>query len=83
MNAMMWIVLVAALILAAGGVAYFEAALRHNVFLQPSQPFPDQRDVSREAESKAQSASVNTPAPAEVALRSSALPHCETHQNQS
>ena len=43
MDAMMWIVLVSALILAAGGVAYFEVALRRNVFSQRSQPFPANR----------------------------------------
>lgn len=52
----MWIVLVSALILAAGGVAYFEVALRRNVFLQRSQPFPCQQNVSSEAEPEAQSA---------------------------
>ena len=67
MDAMMWIVLVSALILAAGGVAYFEVALRRNVFLQRSQPFPGQQDVSSEAEPEAQSA----------------LPRCDTGQSQS
>ncbi len=79
----MWMVLVAALILAAGGVAYFEVALRRNVFIQPPQPFPGQRDVNREAEPESQPASVNAPAPDEVALMSSGLPHCETSQSQS
>jgi hypothetical protein len=80
---MMWIILIAALILAAGSVAYFEVALRRNVFSQPSQSSPGQRDVSSEAERKAQPASVNTPVPGEVALMSSALPRCETGQGQS
>jgi len=79
----MWIILIAALILVAGTVAYFEVSLRRNVFSQPSQSSPGQRDVSSEAERKAQPASVNTPAPGELALISSALPRCETRQSQS
>jgi hypothetical protein len=67
MDAMMWIVLVSALILAAGGVAYFEVALRRNVFLQRSHPFPGQQDVSNETEPEAQPAH----------------PRCDTSQSQS
>jgi hypothetical protein len=80
MDAMMWIILVAALILAARSVASFEVALRRNVFSQPSESFPGQRDVRSEAERMAQPASVNTPAPVEVALISAALPRCQTGQ---
>jgi hypothetical protein len=83
MDAMIWIVLVAALILAAGGVVYFEAALRRNVFLQPSQTTPSQLDVSSEAEPEAQSASAHPPASGEVALMSSALSRRDTGQSQS
>jgi hypothetical protein len=83
MDAMMWIILIAALILAVGGVAYFEKALRRSPFSQPSPSSPGQRDGSSGAERKAQPASVNTPAPGEVALISSALPRCETGQSQS
>lgn len=78
----MWIIIIAALILAAGSVAYFEVSLRRNIFSQPSQSSPGQRDLSSEAERKAQPASVNTPAPGEVALMPSALPRCETGQSQ-
>jgi hypothetical protein len=63
----MWIVLVLALILAAGGVAYFEVALRRNVFLQGSHPSPGQQDVSSETESATQ--------PAEL--------RCDSGQSQS
>jgi len=83
MDAMTWIILAAALILAAGSVAYFERALRRSPFSQPSQSFPDQQDVSSQAEYKAQPASVKPPALSEVALISSALPRCETEQSQS
>jgi hypothetical protein len=80
---MTWMILIAALILAAGGVAYFERALRHSPFSQPSRSSPGRRDVSSEAERKAQSAPVHPPAPGEVALIRSALPRCETGQTQS
>jgi len=63
---MMWIVLVAALILAAGGLVYFELALRRNAFSQPAQPFPGQQNVSHEAEPGLQPAH----------------PRCETGQKQ-
>jgi len=80
MDATLWIILIAALILAARSVASFEVALRRNVFSQPSQSSPGQGDVSSEAECKAQPASVNPPAPVEVALISAALPRCQTGQ---
>jgi hypothetical protein len=83
MDAMMWMIVIAALILAGGSVVYFETSLRRNVFLQPSQSSPGQRDVSSEAERKAQPASANPPTPGEVALISSASPRCETGQSQS
>jgi len=83
MNAMLWIILVAALILAAVGVASFETALRRSPFSQPSQSAPGQRDVRRTAEPEAQPASVNSPAPGEVALMSSVPPSCETGQSQT
>ncbi len=83
MDAMMWIILIAALILVAGSVVYFEKTLRRSPFSQPSQSSPGQRDVSSEAERQSQPASVNTPAPGQVALIPSALPRCETGQSQS
>jgi hypothetical protein len=82
MDAMMWIILIAAVILAVGSVAYFEVALRRNIFSQPSPSSPGQGEAGSEAERKAQPASVNPPAPGEVALISSALPRCETRQSQ-
>ena len=83
MDAMLWIILIAALILAAGTVAYFELALRSSPFSQPSPSSPGQREVSSEAESNAQPAPVNPAAPGQVALMPSALPHCETGHSQS
>jgi len=83
MDAMMWIIIIAAVILAAGTVVYFEKSLRHSPFSQLSQSSPGPGEVSNEAERKAQPASVNTPAPGEAALISSALPRCETGQSQS
>jgi hypothetical protein len=80
MDAMMWIILIAALILAARSVASFEVTLRRNLVSQPSQSSPGHRDVSSEAERKAHPASVNIPAPVEVALISAALPSCQTGQ---
>ncbi len=79
----MWMIVIAAVILAVGGVVYFEKALRRSPFSQISPSAPGQRDVSSEAERKVQPASVNAPAPGEVALISSALPRCETGQSQS
>ena len=75
-------ILIAALIVAAGGVAYFEKALRRSPFSQPSRSCPGQRAVRSEAERQAQPAPVNPPAPGEVALISSALPRCDTGQSQ-
>ncbi|HLX96691.1 MAG TPA: hypothetical protein VKU37_13175 [Verrucomicrobiae bacterium] len=83
MDAMLWIILIAALILAVGTVAYFELALRSSPFSQPSPSSPGPREVSSETERKAQPASVNTPVPGQVALMSSPLPRCETGQSQS
>jgi hypothetical protein len=80
MDAMMWIILIAALILAARSAASFEVTSRRNQFSQPSESSLVRRDVSSEAEQKAQPASVNTPAPGEVALISAALPCCQTGQ---
>jgi len=80
MDATIWIILIAALFLAARSVASFEVALRRHVLSQPSQLSPGQRDVSSEAERKAQPASVNPPAPVEVALISVALSRCQTGQ---
>lgn len=80
---MLWIILIAALILAVGTVAYFELALRSSPFSQPAQSSPAPRKVSSEAERKAQPSSVNTPASGEIALMSSPLPRCETGQTQS
>ncbi|HUA68340.1 MAG TPA: hypothetical protein VMA13_07305 [Candidatus Saccharimonadales bacterium] len=80
---MMWIILAAALTLAAGSVAYFEMALRRSPFSHPSQSSPGQRDVSGKMERKAQPASVNTPTPGEVTLISSALPRRKTGQCQN
>ena len=80
---MTWMILIAALIVAAGGVAYFEAAMRRSPLSQPSRSFPGHREVSSEAESKAQPAPVNPPAPGEVGLISSALRRCDTGQSQS
>jgi hypothetical protein len=83
MDAMMWMILVAAVILAAGIVAYFEGALRRSPFSQLSPSSPGQRDFSSQAEPEAQSAPVNPPATGEVALMSSALPRGKTGQSQS
>jgi hypothetical protein len=80
MDAMMWIILIAALILAARSVASFEVASPRNLVSQPSQSSPGQWDVNSETERKAQPASVNTPAPVEVALISADLPRCQTGQ---
>jgi len=79
----MLMIVIAALILAGGSVVYFEKSLRRNVFLQSPQSSPGPRDVSSEAERKAQPESVNPPAPDEVARISSASPRGETGQNQS
>jgi hypothetical protein len=83
MDAMLWIILIAALITVAGTVVYFEKELRRSPFSQPSQSSPGQQKFNSEAERKAQPASVNPPAPGEAALISSALPRCETGQSQS
>ena len=83
MDAMMWMIVIAAVILAAGSVVYFEKALRRSPFSQPFPSAPGPRDGSSEAERKAQPASANSPAPGEVALISSALPRCENGQPQS
>ena len=79
----MWMIIIAAVILVAGSVVYFEKELRRSPFSQPSASSPGQREFSSEAEHKAQPASVNPPAPGEAALMSSALPRCETGQSQS
>jgi len=80
MDATIWIILIAALFLAARSVASFEVVLRRNVFSQPSQSSPGQWDVTSETECTAEPASVNTPGPDEVALISAALPRCQTGQ---
>jgi hypothetical protein len=80
MDAMMCIILIAALILTAGSVACFEAPLPRNLFSQPFQSSPGQRDFRSEAERKAQPASVNTPAPVEIALMSAAFLRSESVQ---
>jgi len=79
----MWIILIAAPILAARSVASFGVTSRRNQFSQPSESSLVRRDVNSEAEQKAQPASVNTPAPVEVALISAAFPRCETGQGLS
>jgi hypothetical protein len=83
MDAIIWIILAAALFLMTGRLACFGVTLHHGTISRPSRSFPNHRHVSNEAEHKMKPASANLPTPGSVALFSSVLQCRETAQSQS